>query len=244
MSLTYNNVDPTTINYKGTDITVVKYGTTAVWGKHYSLSISAGSNTTITVNRTSSPNQHASTGNLSNGATIYYGDTLTISYTVSSGYNISTHTVNGTTFTSGTSYTVSSNISVITTAVAVASWHTVWTGNKSTYVENYNSSFSVSDLSGLSVSSDTTKIRISGSFHVYDEYDWDSTISFTNMTDGALVPVYPNSYTYKTSSYTGWIYIKTTNISSSNTINFSKNTIASDGTYLNYFYITKIEQYY
>lgn len=128
MALTYNNVDPTTINYKGTDITVVKYGNTAAWGKHYTLSISAGSNTSITVNRTSSPNQHASTGNIPNGSTIYYGDVLTISYSVSSGYNINTHTVNGTTFTSGTSYTVTGAISVITTAVASASWHTIWSG--------------------------------------------------------------------------------------------------------------------
>lgn len=129
MAFTYNGISPTEIKYNGTPLTVLQYGTTKVWGKPYSLSISAGANTTITVNRTSSPNQHASTGNLSNGSVIYYGDVLTISYSVSSGYNISTHTVNGTTFTSGTSYTVTSAISVVTTAVSAASWHTVWTGS-------------------------------------------------------------------------------------------------------------------
>ena len=104
----------------------------------YTLSISAGTGTNVTVNRTSSPNAGASTGNLSNGASIYTGDTLTISYSVSSGYNISTHTVNGSTFTSGASYTVSSNISVVTTAVVAQSWHTVFSGSQ-TFNFNANS---------------------------------------------------------------------------------------------------------
>ena len=200
MAFTYNNVSPTVINYKGTDIKVLKYGDTAVWGKPYSLtintstgvsatvnrssspnqhastgilsngstvyygdilgvtgavstgytldpnntsvtglgtggvvndnvvvnmsatlntytlSISAGTGSSITVNRTSSPNGGGATGNLSNGAVLYYGDNLTISYSASTGYNIGTHTVNGTSFTSGTQYTVSGDISVVTTA--------------------------------------------------------------------------------------------------------------------------------
>lgn len=130
MALNYNGTSPTAITYNGTDLTVLKYGTTAVWGKPYSLSISAGSNTSVTVNRTSSPNQGASTGTLSSGSVIYYGDVLTISYSVSSGYKISTHTVNGTTFTSGQSFTVTSAISVVTTAVASQSWQSVWTGSQ------------------------------------------------------------------------------------------------------------------
>ena len=129
MALIYNGTSPTAIKYNGTDLTVLKYGNTAVWGKPYSLSISAGSNTTVTVNRTSSPNQHATTGTLSSGSVVYYGDVLTISYSVSSGYAIETHTVNGTTFTSGQSFTVTSAISVVTTAVASISWKTIWTGN-------------------------------------------------------------------------------------------------------------------
>lgn len=129
MAFKYGTTSPTAIKYNGTDLTVLKYGTTAVWGKPYSLSISAGTNTSVTVTRTSSPNQRASTGTLSSGSVVYYGDVLTISYSVSSGYKINTATVNGTSFTSGQSFTVTSAISVVTTAVASASWKTVWTGN-------------------------------------------------------------------------------------------------------------------
>lgn len=138
MAFKYNGTSPTTIKYGSKDLTVLKYGTTAVWGKPYSLSISAGANTTVTVSRTSSPNQHASTGTLSSGSVIYYGDVLTISYSVSSGYKISTATVNGSTFTSGASFTVTSTISVVTTAEVSASWHTIWSGSFGTRYFTYD----------------------------------------------------------------------------------------------------------
>lgn len=82
----------------------------------FTLSLSIGSNSSITVNRTSSPKQGAAQGYLNNGSTIYYGDVLSISYSVSTGYKIGTHTLNGTTFTSGVSHTVTAAVSVVTTA--------------------------------------------------------------------------------------------------------------------------------
>lgn len=135
MAFTFNGTTPTAINYNGTDITVLKYSkggtTTAVWGKPFSLSITQGANTTVTVSRTSSPNQHASTGALSSGAVVYYGDILTISASANSGYNLSAFTVNGTAWTSGNTITVTSAITVVTTAQSAASWKTVWTGSQS-----------------------------------------------------------------------------------------------------------------
>lgn len=82
----------------------------------FTLSLSAGSNSSITVNRTSSPKQGAAQGYLSNGSTIYYGDVLSISYSISTGYNIDIHTLNGATFTSGASHIVTASVSVVTTA--------------------------------------------------------------------------------------------------------------------------------
>lgn len=154
MALTYNGTSPLSIVYNNTDLTVLKYGTTYVWAKAYTLSIDAGSNTTVTVNRTSSPNQHATTGNLSNGSLVYYGDVLTVSYTVSSGYAIATHTLNGTTFTSGTSHTVTGNVTVKTTAQASTSWHTVWSGYKSFY--------GTGTLSGITLVNSSYPTRVSG----------------------------------------------------------------------------------
>lgn len=81
----------------------------------YTLSLNAGTGSTISVTRTSSPYAGASTGVLSNGSTIYAGDTINISFGANTGYNLSTCTVNGSSF-SGGSYTVSGNISVISNA--------------------------------------------------------------------------------------------------------------------------------
>lgn len=81
----------------GNDSTTVTSATT------YSLTISQGSNTTITVKRNGST--------LSNGAILMTGDSLTISISANTGYTLTTRTVNGNTFANGT-YTVSGNVTV------------------------------------------------------------------------------------------------------------------------------------
>lgn len=65
----------------------------------YAVNWSAGAGTTIVVNRTNSPLQNAATGNLSNGATVYYGDVLAITYTAQTGYTMTGHGVTGITVT-------------------------------------------------------------------------------------------------------------------------------------------------
>lgn len=69
-------------NVTATDI----YASTAV--NSYTASWNTGSGYSITVNRTSSPLQGASTGTLSNGATIYYGDVLSVAYVAKTGYTL------------------------------------------------------------------------------------------------------------------------------------------------------------
>lgn len=81
--------------------------------KSFTLSISAGTNTTVIVNRTSSPLGSGTIGNISNGSTIYYNDVLTISFSVETGCTLSTHTVNGSVFTSGNTHTVTSAVTVV-----------------------------------------------------------------------------------------------------------------------------------
>lgn len=89
----------------------------------FTLSVSAGTGSTITVNRTTSAlgTSLAATGKLSNGASIYKGDKLQISFSPNTNYGIDTHTVNGSTFTSGNTHTVSGNVSVVVTAYLLAS---------------------------------------------------------------------------------------------------------------------------
>ena len=83
----------------------------AVWQKQsFTLSISKGTGSTISVVRSGS--------SLVNGSTIYYGDVLAISISANTGYNIGTHTVNGSNWTSG-NYTVTGAVSVVSTATLI-----------------------------------------------------------------------------------------------------------------------------
>lgn len=122
--------------YNATDLTVLKYGTTAVWGKPFSLTIQAGANSTVTVNRTSSPNQRANTGAVTSGGIVYYGDTLTITAMPASGYKLVSFTINGTEYASGQTsavsqtITVTSAVSIIINTEAAVSWKTAWTGSQ------------------------------------------------------------------------------------------------------------------
>ena len=82
--------------------------------KSYTLSISQGSHSTITVKRNGSV--------LSNGATVYHFDQLQITMTAASGYHLTTNSVSGAT-QSGGYYVVNNNVTV--TTVAVENDHTL-----------------------------------------------------------------------------------------------------------------------
>ena len=82
----------------------------------YTLSISEGDGTHITVERTNSPKQGAATGLLGDGETIYHSDVLTISFGADAGYKLDTNTVNGSKFTSGNKHAVVSDVSVVAIA--------------------------------------------------------------------------------------------------------------------------------
>ena len=82
----------------------------------YSLTISAGTGTTLVVDRIASPNAGAATGVLSNGAKIYTGDVLQFWGGPITGYDLSSFTVNGSSVANGKTHTVSSNVSVSTRA--------------------------------------------------------------------------------------------------------------------------------
>ena len=87
----------------------------------YTLEISTGTGSTITVNRTSSAGS-GGTGNLSAGSKkLYYGDTLKITFAANTGYEVAEHKVNGNTFTSGGTYTVGGNVTVKSVARLLAS---------------------------------------------------------------------------------------------------------------------------
>lgn len=87
----------------------------------YTLSMSAGAGSSITVNRTACGGG-GGTGNLSAGANkLYYGDKLKITFTPGSNYSVTTHTVNNKSFISGNTHTVSGNVSITATATPLKS---------------------------------------------------------------------------------------------------------------------------
>lgn len=144
MALVINGVSPTEIkvvqNGTTTDLTALKYGTTAVWGKPFSLTVQQSFGSEYSIHRDISPNQHASTGNITSGATVYYGDTLTITATPASGYKLVSFTINGTEYASGQTsavsqtITVTSAVSVVINTESAASWKTVWTGSETVHM--------------------------------------------------------------------------------------------------------------
>ena len=90
----------------------------------YTLSISAGTGSAVTVK------QGGTT--LTNGATISYGDVLTIFFTTQTGYTLGTHTVNGSTFASGETYTVTGAVTVVSTATQTVFTLNISQGQNST----------------------------------------------------------------------------------------------------------------
>jgi hypothetical protein len=145
MAFKYNGVAPTEIIYKhhaysDRNLTILKYGDTAVWGKPFPLTISADSNVLLTlVKRDTSPNQHAATDGqeayLTSGSLIYYGDTIIISVRPKSGYKLTTFSINGINIATGQTdtvtdkETVTSAINVIVKTTELPSWHTAWSGS-------------------------------------------------------------------------------------------------------------------
>ena len=69
----------------------------------YTLSVSAGTGSSITVNRTASG--YAGTGNIASGTRLYYGDSLKITFSPNTNYKLLTTKVNNADFTSGNTHT-------------------------------------------------------------------------------------------------------------------------------------------
>ena len=84
--------------------------------KSFKLTITRGEGTTVTVTRTDSPKGGASTGELSDGATLYYSDVLVLTFAAADGFEKPRATINGTAKDSGSSHTVTGAVTVVTAA--------------------------------------------------------------------------------------------------------------------------------
>ena len=84
----------------------------------YSLSITEATGVTLTVTRTSSPTQGASTGAISDGQIIYYGDVLEVNYSIDEGYDARVK-LNGASITTGFSHTVIADVAIVASATII-----------------------------------------------------------------------------------------------------------------------------
>lgn len=240
-----NSVMPTAIKYNGTDLTVLKYGTTAVWGKPFSLTFQISYGSEVGIHRDSSPNQHERIGNLSSGATVYYGDVLTITATPASGYKLVSFTINGTEYASGQTsavsqtITVTSAVSIVINTESAVSWKTVWTGSETVSAINATTG-SFQDGSGMYSGSRTIQHEI-----VSNAYP--TRITFTLAQESPQITDITQSVRYLTIGSNSSVLASIN--SSSNNINFIT-VIKGNKPNSKVFYLgkivtlTKVEQYY
>lgn len=134
MPLRFNNTEIMRVFLNGVEKMALKYNGTGYFGKRFALIKNTSTGVTLTVNRTSSPYQHAAIGAVSTGNTIYYGDVLTITCMANSGYTnpqLYVDTGNGMMLmTSPYSFSVTGNISFYGTALQSNTWYTVWSGSE------------------------------------------------------------------------------------------------------------------
>lgn len=240
-----NSVMPTAIKYNGTDLTVLKYGTTAVWGKPFSLTVQQSFGSEYRIHRDTSPNQHANISTISSGSTVYYGDTITITAIPASGYKLVSFTINGTEYANGETsavsqtITVTSAVSIVINTESAVSWKTVWTGSRR--VNSFNATTgSFSDVSGMYRGSITIQQEI-----VSNAYP--TRITYTLAQESPQTTDIPQSIVYLTIESNSSVLASIN--SSSNNIDFTTvikgNKPNSKVLYLGKIVtLTKVEQYY
>lgn len=231
--------------YGATDLTVLKYGTTAVWGKPFSLTVQQSFGSEYGIQRVISPNQHASTGAITSGATVYYGDTLTITATPASGYKLVSFTINGTEYASGQTsavsqtITVMSAVSIVINTESAVSWKTVWTGSETVHTFRVTTG-SFQDGSGMYTGSATKQ-------HAIVSNAYPTRITYTLAQESPQTSDLTQSGEYLTIGDNSSVraYVN----SSSNNIDFVT-TIKGNRPNSKAFYtgkavtLTKVEQYY
>ena len=120
---TYTGLIPRTVTINGEDcFCYIDYSDVTITSsaslKQYTLSLSQGVGSLITVTRISSQQSGASIDEeLYDGDVIYHFDELQINFKPDAGYELSTHTVNGQSFTSGGTIEVAGDMSIISDAI-------------------------------------------------------------------------------------------------------------------------------
>ena len=94
----FGNTEPENVTYNGSEVKVISYNGTYVWGKPYTSSLSSTGSGTAYIIRKASQYEHASTSlttqiPIVGSKNIYYGDSINIEFTCPSGSRISSASV-------------------------------------------------------------------------------------------------------------------------------------------------------
>lgn len=119
----------------------------------FTLTLDNDINSTIAVNRTSSPLQGANTGILSIGSPIYYNDSLEIFFEASDGYDLSSCTVNNYEFENGSIHTVIGN-TIIASSTTVKIYNLILNPDSGTEITVYRTSSPLQGANNTSWSSE------------------------------------------------------------------------------------------
>lgn len=217
-------------------VTVTKNGvTTPIFGNGESFLKTQGSNTSMSLTRLESPNQHASLGVNPSPAFLYYGDVIQVDVTVDDGYKLeSLYWKQGSTrneITSGEPFTIypTDTIHFYSTAVEDASWKTVWSGSASLLVpSDYEKTLG-------SVVDPSYPTRITGSIRFDYDYD-DEYYAIDNLSIPVTKKLFESPYDDEET------ITLTITITDDNKINVEVYSYTSYSSV--HVEITKIEQYY
>lgn len=157
MPLKINGTNITDLFINGEEYKALKIDAEAYFCKRYNLNQNESEGVTFTINRTSSPNQQAGTGNIGTGDTIFYGDTIAITAVANPNYASPKLYVDlgdgegAIERSNGFSFTVENDVSYYGVAELI-----LWTGNEKFYESG---SFAVFGPSGAYNVSVTAEVR-------------------------------------------------------------------------------------
>lgn len=196
MALIVDGIEPTAIEIDGnSDINALEVDGVYYWGKPFTLTINAGTGTTVVVNRSQSKYQNAPTETLTTGSLIYYGDTIYITASTLDGYVLSDFTVNDTVYTNtSASLTVFNNITIATVANKQEEWQTVWTGTRTVTGTSSTGATGTLSVSTITAFSDYTRVRISGTTYK-DKTSFTEISAKSNSGVFSKITIYDNGKT-------------------------------------------------
>lgn len=254
MTLKINGTRPERIEVNGTQFYTVYTNTadgntplTCVWSKRAKVTLVDAENGYITVTRSNTENLEDPTTNVETGDYVYYGDTITINcYPVSADYdiaNVRMEFVNSDLYTKYIfpyTMTIPAESMTDTTDVIftptfkehVKSWHTVWTGSYSFTKSSSTSSYTTSTYmpTGYLALDDTSYTRITG----YLRQVKGTTTSISKTLSKAV----------GSQSFTVNKVAQSLTVTDNGLVSKVKSAKSGLYTYVYYWQVTKIEQYY